>query len=430
MDLFWFCFVSLKHVETWQEKAAFDVMVYRDRNPDIAHYTDAELKKHWLTSGIKEGRASSPVLDLGFYYGNNKDLQDAFGKDYQKLYNHFINHGYKEKRKSSALFDGKYYCENNPEIYAEYGDNYMKHYAETGIKEGRRGSLTFDPDYYWVIRPDVWDAWPAHYEMCAKHYAGHGIMEEIEAYDNKAPVISNAVVSNVTSSGYTVTCTVTDNWGIEFVSFPTWTTLNNQDDLAEDFFNTQRGTKVGDTDTYTFTVKASDHNNELGEYATHIYAKDKGGNLVNLELAPIVVKDGSLEQITLNSKSEYKLDGTVIGNVSVSTTVTVLLSQFENNNLKVTDKDGKELASNVSVGTGAKVNLYDGGVLIDSLTVVVLGDVDGNAAINGTDYMRVKSVFLGSFKLNDVEALSADFDGNSVINATDIMKIKAEFKAK
>jgi hypothetical protein len=253
-------------------------------------------------------------------------------------------------------------------------------------------------------------------------------MEEIEAYDNKAPVISNAVVSNVTSSGYTVTCTVTDNWGIEFVSFPTWTTLNNQDDLAEDFFNTQRGTKVGDTDTYTFTVKTSDHNGELGEYATHIYAKDKGGNLVNLELAPIIVKDGSLEQITLNSTSKYELDGTVIGNVTVSTTVTVLLSQFENNNLKVTDKDGKELSNTASVGTGAKVNLYDGGVLIDSLTVVVLGDVDGNAAINGTDYMRVKSVFLGSFKLNDVEAISADFDGNSVINATDIMKIKAEFK--
>jgi hypothetical protein len=420
-------FSSTKKPETWQEKAAFDVMFYRDRNPDIAHYSDDELKKHWLESGIKEGRASSPVLDLGFYYGNNKDLQEEYGKDYEKLYDHFINHGYKEKRKSSALFDGTYYCENNPEIYAEYGDNYMKHYAETGIKEGRRGSLTFDPDYYWVIRPDVWDAWPAHYEMCAKHYAGHGIMEEIEAYDNKAPVISNAVVSNVTSSGYTVTCTVTDNWGIEFVSFPTWTTLNNQDDLAEDFFNTQRGTKVGDTDTYTFTVKASDHNNELGEYATHIYAKDKGGNLVNIELAPIIVKDGSLEQITLNSNSKYELDGTLIGNVTVSTTVTVLLSQFENNDLKVTDKNGKELASNAAVGTGAKINLYDGGVLIDSLTVVVLGDVDGNAAINTTDYMRVKSGFLGDFIFNEVEGIAADVDKNGKINGTDYIKIKGQF---
>ncbi len=417
-------------VETWQEKAAFDVMVYRDRNPDIAHLSDSELKKHWLESGIKEGRASSPVLDLGFYYGNNEDLQKSIGKDYEKLYDHFINHGYKEKRKSSALFDGKYYCDNNPEIAAEYGDDYMRHYAETGIKEGRRGSLTFDPDYYWHIRPDVWNAWPAHYEMCAKHYAGHGIMEEIEAYDNKAPVISNAVVSNVTSAGYTITCTVTDNWEIEFVSFPTWTVLNDQDDLAADFFNTQKGTRVGETDTYTFTVKASDHNNEVGEYITHIYAQDKGGNLVSFNLNTINVKDGSdasSEQITLKSNSGYELDGTILGNVTISTTVNSLLSQFENNNLKVVNKDGKELATTDAVGTGAKINLYDNGVLVDSLTVVVLGDVDGNAMINGTDYMRVKSAFLGNFKFNEIETLSADVDKNNVINGTDYIKIKGQF---
>lgn len=91
------------------QKSVFDVMVYRDRNPDIAHMTDAQLKEHWLTTGIKQGRASSTVLDLGFYLSNNPDLQEAFGTDYEKIYNHFITKGYKEYRKSSALFDGSYY---------------------------------------------------------------------------------------------------------------------------------------------------------------------------------------------------------------------------------------------------------------------------------------------------------------------------------
>jgi hypothetical protein len=217
MTIDWFCLLSLTAPpETWQEKAAFDAMVYRDRNQDLAVMTDDELKKHWLEHGIKEGRASSPVLDLGFYLNNNEDLKALYGTDYEKVYDHFINHGYKEKRKSSALFDGKYYTEHYPEAAAK-GDEYMKYYVEHGILAGHRASLTFDPDYYWFIYPSVWDTWPAHYEMCAKHYAGHGIREGVEAYDNKHPVISDVTISDISANGYTISCKVTDNWEIEFV---------------------------------------------------------------------------------------------------------------------------------------------------------------------------------------------------------------------
>ena len=85
----------------------------------------------------------------------------------------------------------------------------------------------------------------------------------ILATSNKEkPVISEAVISNITSQGYTVTCKVTDNWGVSKVAFPTWTLLNDQDDLADDFMNTQKGTQNGNT--YTFRVNASDHNHEGG----------------------------------------------------------------------------------------------------------------------------------------------------------------------
>ena len=412
-------------VETWVEKAAFDTMVYRDRNPDLAGLTDEELKEHWLETGIDEGRGSSPVLDLGFYLANNDDLKAAYGNDYRKAYEHFIEYGYKEKRKSSALFDGKYYTEHYPEAEEKYGDDYMRHYVEHGILAGHRASLTFDPDYYWHIKPEVWEAWPAHYELCAKHYAGYGVREGVEAYDNKLPVISDATITNITSAGYTVTCTVTDNWGIEFVSFPTWTLLNDQDDLAADFFNTQRGTADGDT--YTFYVKASDHNNELGAYVTHIYAQDKGGNLVSLPLDAIEVKDVSLEQITLVPSSKYSLDGALLFNVTTGTTVNQLLSQFDNTGLKVVDASGNATNGNSVIGTGAKVSLYNGAELIDSITVIILGDVDGNANIDATDYIRVKSVFLGGFAMNNIEKAAADVDGNGVIDATDYIRIKSQF---
>lgn len=413
------------HQETWIEKAAFDVMVYRDRNPDIAHLSDKALKDHWLSSGIKEGRASSPVLDLGFYLNNNPDLKNAFGSDYEAVYNHFITSGYKERRKSSALFDGSFYCETYPEVAASYKDEYMRHYVENGIKEGRRGSLTFDPDYYWFIRPDVAAAWPGDYEMCAKHYAGHGVNAQIQAYDHISPVVSNVMISDISAQGYTVSCTATDDWGISKVVFPSWTALNDQDDLADNFMNTQTGTKNGDT--YTFRVNASDHNNELGQYITHIYAIDKGGNQVQLVLDPVTVENPGSDVITLSGSASYERQGNILNGVEIRTSVDSLLPQFENEVLEVVDRNGTVLTADAFVGTGSQINLYDNGRLIDSVTVVVMGDVDGTGIMDTTDYLRIRSVFLGTYSLTDVENLAADMDANGIIDSTDYLKIKAKF---
>lgn len=98
--------------------------------------------------------------------------------------------------------------------------------------------------------------------------------------DMELPVISNVQVTNVTTEGYDVSCTVTDNVGVNRVVFPTWTALNDQDDLAPEWWDVNhtatRGTQNGDT--WTFHVNIADHNNEHGTYLTHIYAYDDAGN--------------------------------------------------------------------------------------------------------------------------------------------------------
>ena len=430
MYLDWFCLLSsTKKLETWIEKACFDVMVYRDRNKDLADYTDAQLKEHWLNHGIKEGRASSTILDLQFYLNNNPDLKAAFGTDYEKIYNHFITSGYKEYRKSSALFDGRYYCNKYPDVVAGYKELYLKHYMENGIYEGRRASLTFDPNYYWYILPDVASTWPGDYAMCARHYAGHGINAQIEAYDREFPKVTDVKITNISSSGYTVTCKVTDNWGISKVAFPTWTTYKDQDDLAEDFMNTQKGTKNGDI--FTFRVNTSAHNNEIGEYATHIYAVDKGGNQTVIQLDTIMVKDPDptpepeTQKIQLTSSADYTQKGELITNVQLSTTATELLTRFSNSGLKIYSEKGDLLTGSDIVGTGAVVKLYADGVLKDSATLVVTGDVDGNGCVDVTDYMRVKASILGDFELSNAQSTAADVDNNDLINTTDYMRIKA-----
>jgi hypothetical protein len=437
LDLDWFCLISsTRSKETWIEKACFDVMVYRDRNKDLAGMTDDQLKEHWLKHGIKEGRPSSTILDLGFYLNNNPDLKKEFGTDYEKVYQHFITKGYKEYRKSSALFDGSYYTNKYPDVASSFKEEYLRHYVENGQAEGRRASLTFDPNYYWHLLPDVYEAWPNDYTMCARHYAGHGINAQIEAYDHEYPVISDVTVSDITATGYTVSCKVTDNWGIDKVVFPTWTVLNDQDDLANNFMNTQKGTKNGDT--YTFTVNASDHNNEVGQYITHIYAFDKGGNRVQLVLDVVDVKDPieeepvipdapALDKITLTGTASYATDGTYLKNVTPDTIVQSLLTQFENEVLEVLDRNGHPITGSAKVGTGATVNLYNGGTLLDSVTVVVLGDVDGNGIIDTTDVVRVKAAFLGTFDLSEAENKAADVDKNGIIDTTDYVRVKSHF---
>ena len=95
--------------------------------------------------------------------------------------------------------------------------------------------------------------------------------------DTQAPTITDVQVYDITPSGYTVSCAVSDNVGVTKVAFPTWTLANDQDDL----FNSWETTAVGSLNngTATYRVETSKHNNETNcDYVTDIYAFDAAGN--------------------------------------------------------------------------------------------------------------------------------------------------------
>ena len=92
--------------------------------------------------------------------------------------------------------------------------------------------------------------------------------------DTTEPTISDVTVTDISPTGYTVTCRVSDNTGIAEVRFPTWT-LDIQDDLANPW---PLGTLSNGT--ASFHVNVSDHNGENAcTYRTHIYAYDLAGNI-------------------------------------------------------------------------------------------------------------------------------------------------------
>ncbi len=112
--------------------------------------------------------------------------------------------------------------------------------------------------------------------------SGSGVVVNI-TNDTTPPVISNVRVTDVSPSGYTVSCNVTDNDKVDRVQFPTWTAHvvdgTDQDDIASEWWTNPavRGTRNGDT--WTFRVNVSDHGYEQGMYWTHIYAYDACGNM-------------------------------------------------------------------------------------------------------------------------------------------------------
>ena len=55
---------------------------------------------HFLTYGMKEGRASNPNFNVNVYKSNYQDLQNAFGNNIKEYYIHYMIYGRDEGRKA------------------------------------------------------------------------------------------------------------------------------------------------------------------------------------------------------------------------------------------------------------------------------------------------------------------------------------------
>ena len=152
--------------------------------------------------------------------------------------------------------------------------------------------------------------------------------------DKTGPTITNAKVTNVDSTGYTVTCTVTDASGVNRVQFPTWTEKNGQDDLLSNWEVNPKASGTRNGNTFTFRVKTSDHNNESGVYNTHIYAYDNSyrGNCAGavtltatVPAPPVAVSGVSLNKTSLSftgTGSSQTLTATVSPSNATNKTLT------------------------------------------------------------------------------------------------------------
>ncbi len=102
--------------------------------------TVVEAANSAATQAIKDS------FDPGFYANTYADVKQVLGTDSNALYRHFVESGMKEGRMMNANFDPKAYIEAYPDIKAYCNGDYTKayeHYVTSGKAEGRN-LTTFD----------------------------------------------------------------------------------------------------------------------------------------------------------------------------------------------------------------------------------------------------------------------------------------------
>lgn len=87
-------------------KQVFDATYYAAHNPDVvvARGNSAEaLLKHYMESGLNEGRSASASFNPRAYRARYSDLDAAFGDNWIKYVKHYINYGISEGRVASPM---------------------------------------------------------------------------------------------------------------------------------------------------------------------------------------------------------------------------------------------------------------------------------------------------------------------------------------
>ena len=129
-------------------------------------------------------------------------------------------------------------------------------------------------------------------------------------------------------------------------------------------------------------------------------------------------------KLELIGGSELAMDGSFLTKVTNAHTAGAVKSQFKYP-MEILDLDGNVLDDTAAVTTGSTVVLSADPA--QKRVIVLKGDVNGDGAIDSTDYLRIKAHFLERSTLTGAFLEAADCDEDGVITSTDYLRLKAWF---
>ena len=167
------------------------------RDKQVAEAVDAskvQSASRVKYNAVYNGVDYNGIFDLNYYMSHNKDLQAAFGNDYDKYLEHFVNYGMKEGRQASDTFNVGYYKSHYKDLQKAYGNDtkkYYEHFLRYGMKEGRVASDTFNVSVYKKLYKDLQKAYGNDLKKYYEHFNKYGITEGRKGYAKGSHRISS-----------------------------------------------------------------------------------------------------------------------------------------------------------------------------------------------------------------------------------------------
>ena len=119
----------------------------------------------------------------------------------------------------------------------------------------------------------------------------------------------------------------------------------------------------------------------------------------------------------------FVTDGYIHG-IKANTTKEELVLMFENESKYIEI----QLSGSEYAGTGTVVSLKDkNGNVVDTATVIVLGDCDGSGTVSATDYLIVRRIVLLTYEYTDIQYEAARVAGLPAVSATDYLMVRRHF---
>ncbi|MCQ2479385.1 MAG: dockerin type I repeat-containing protein, partial [Clostridia bacterium] len=148
-----------------------------------------------------------------------------------------------------------------------------------------------------------------------------------------------------------------------------------------------------------------------------------------------ILPDGTIgyNRLIPDSTSGLKIDReeNLISNINTSLTAEDYKYQFLNTEkIEVRDVNGNKMSDSAYLTTGSTISLYnaDGTEVIDTVTVVIIGDVDCDGNIDGMDSVYISAIAQGLFEnggLTLAQFRAADVDGSGAGDDTDAQYIQS-----
>ena len=122
-----------------------------------------------------------------------------------------------------------------------------------------------------------------------------------------------------------------------------------------------------------------------------------------------------------SNKDTVVIQGDAVTGIPADATLEAVLKNFENSqHIRVYDAEGNEITEkSAKIGTGAVIRLMDGPAIKDAVTVIVKGDVTGDALVDGKDTAAILGHITGKTPLSGAYLIAADMDADGKITVSD-----------